>query len=373
MSNSIMYHSVTPETVKDFSEFDNIDVVLTGEGRKLVKNSILLTYELEVKKANVFKTTAQKIRYSHKIGGHSFFESFQISNPSGNIQNLQAYPIFANQVASASLSMNDYYSADLLAEGRGPIPENAEIGCEQVASNNIQATGAAAVDFSNSTQAVRPLIALNRMSGDDYSFDKNGPLRISINCARVVQALNGSDCDGTVSYSLKNFRCRFKSVPDNGKQGAMMMLSYSHIKQTINSLSSNISSRVPEKAVSGVSISFLKQDQETDFNADSYALEKFPNLESVRLLFSDNLSNNISYDMEEHNDMMKRGIRALGSAGHDQCQYQKLLGNDGFIIGQDFSRMVDISQNKYSIQIKSSETQGSPYVAHVYFHSVLSM
>tara|TARA_R110000787_G_scaffold53181_2_gene124765 strand:- start:2906 stop:4042 length:1137 start_codon:yes stop_codon:yes gene_type:complete len=376
MSANIKYHSVVSENDKEsgFQEFDTVDFVLTGEGRKLAKNSILLSYDLQVNStAGTPKAVTDQIRYNHKIGGHSFFESFQVSNPSGVVENLQSYPIFCNQIASATLSQNDYYSLDLLAEGRGPIPENAEIGCERVASDSFTATGAAAISFSDSQQCIRPLIALNRMSGQDYSFDKNGPVRISMNLARIVAALSGGDNSANAEYKLVNLRLRFKSVPDDGAKGAMMMLSYGHIKQTINSNSANISARIPAKAVTGVSVSFLKQADESSFQADSYALNKFPNLEEVRFLFSDNLSNNISYSMEEPNDMMKRGLKALGSAGHDQVQYSKLLANDGFIIGQDFSQTVDISQNKFTTQIKSSHTQGSPYVAHVYFHNILSM
>jgi len=376
MSSTIKYHAVTAENNKDagFTEFDTVDFVLTGEGRKLVKNSVLLSYDLQVNSAaNTPKTTTDQIRYSHKIGGHSFFESFQVSNPSGVIENLQSYPIFCNQVASATLSQNDYYSADLLAEGRGPIPENAEIGCERVASNNTQATGAAAIDFSDSQQCIRPNICLNRMSGDDYSFDSNGPVRISMNLARVVQALNGQDNSNTSEYKLVNLKLRFKSVPDDGSKGKMMMLSYNHLKQTINSNSSNISSRIPAKAVTGCSVSFLIQSSESDYKVDSYALNKFPNLEEVRFLFSDNLSNNISYSMEEPNDMIKRGLQALGTAGHDQAQYSKMIANDGFIIGQDFAQTVDISSNKFSIQVKSSLTTGQAYVAHAFFHNILSM
>ena len=376
MSSTIIYHKVTPETVKDagHTEFDSVDFVLTGENRKLVKNSILLTYDLEVNSAaNTPKTTADQIRYSHKIGGHSFFRNFNVSTPSGSLEELDEYPVFCNQVATATLSENDYYSADLLAEGRGPIPENAEIGCERVASNNAQATGAAAIDFTDSQQAIRPQICFNRMSGDDYSFNKNGPIRISMSLARVVNALHGQDNSNTSEYRLKNLRLRFKSVPDDGQQGKMLMLSYKHLKQTINSNQTNISARIPAKAVSGVSASFILQSDESDYHNDSYALNKFPNIEDLRIMFSDNFSNNISYAMEDHNDMMKRGVKALGSAGHDQAQYQKLLGNDGFIVGQDFSRMVDLSNQKLSIQIKSNHTQGSPYNANVYFHCVLTM
>jgi len=89
MSSTIKYHSVTAENDKDagFQEYDTVDFVLTGEGRKLVKNSVLLSYDLEVNSAaNTPKTTGDQIRYNHKIGGHSFFESFQLLRIYSHIQ-----------------------------------------------------------------------------------------------------------------------------------------------------------------------------------------------------------------------------------------------------------------------------------------------
>ena len=71
--------------------------------------------------------------------------------------------------------------------------------------------------------------------------------------------------------------------------------------------------------------------------------------------------------------MILRGIKALGSAGHDQADYKNLIANKGFIIGQEFSQMVDLSNSKFSTQIKSSELQGQFYSANLFFHNVLSM
>ena len=82
MSANIKYHSVVAENDKEsgFQEFDTVDFVLTGEGRKLVKNSILLSYDLQVNSSfGTPKVTTDQIRYNHKIGGHSFYESFQVS------------------------------------------------------------------------------------------------------------------------------------------------------------------------------------------------------------------------------------------------------------------------------------------------------
>jgi len=81
MSKNIQYHQATPENNKaSFSEFDSIDVVLTVPGRKLLKNSITMDFELEVKTDGAtVKAVGDQIRYNNKIGVHSFFESWSCS------------------------------------------------------------------------------------------------------------------------------------------------------------------------------------------------------------------------------------------------------------------------------------------------------
>ena len=282
--SAIQYHQTTAENnnPSGFTEFSTVDFVLTGEGRKLVKNSITVDFELQVfKTGTTRKVQADQIRYNNKIGTHSFFESWQCSTPSQNLENLQAYPIYVNQVATCTLDQNDYYTAAMLAEGRGPVVNNGEIGCEQVAANGVNDADASN-DVTDPQHCIKPLICFNRQMGDDYSFDKMGPIRISTNLARSLEALSGQDNAAATHYKILNMNLRYKTVPDDGKKSPMVMNSYVHIKQTINSNQTNISSRVPAKAVSGVSISFIKLDRESSYVDDCYNLERLPNLDEVR-------------------------------------------------------------------------------------------
>ena len=374
MAKNIMYHQAVAENNKDsFSEYDSIDVVLVAPGRKLLKNSITMDFELEVKTdGTTAKAVADQIRYNNKIGVHSFFESWSVSTLNGNLEQLNAYPVFMSQMASCTLDDNDYFSADLLAEGRGPTQQNAEIGCESVAANG--ANGALATNDSQLPQyCIKPMISLNRMAGDNWSFDKSGQIRISCNLARAVQAFNGRSATAASSYAISKVNFRFQTVPDNEKQGPMIMKSYVHVKQTANSTVTNISSRVPAKAVESVSISFLKLDRETSPKEDCYALEKLPNIEEVQYLFADNLSNNISYVIDQPNDMLIRGVQALGSVGKNSVSYAKMMGNKSFILGQAFDSVLNLSNQKFSTQLKSTSLLGNAYSVNLFFHNLLSL
>ena len=80
--SSFMYHTVIPENNKgSFTEYDNVDFVLTFEGRALNLNSVRIEGDLTVKQdgailssdANFFKD----IKLDHLAGAHSFVESCQ--------------------------------------------------------------------------------------------------------------------------------------------------------------------------------------------------------------------------------------------------------------------------------------------------------
>jgi len=63
----------------------------------------------------------------------------------------------------------------------------------------------------------------------------------------------------------------------------------------------------------------LEQSKESSAPANGHALEKVPGLERLKILFADQQSNFISYDITEQSDALDRGIKSLASAGHTQA------------------------------------------------------
>ena len=209
----------------------------------------------------------------------------------------------------------------------------------------------------------------------NYGFDKNGYIKVSINFARANQMLFGMDADGTMGYSLKNLRLSYKTVPDDGKDEKVLMRSYFSTKSTIQSQSASIQSRVPSDTVLGVSISFLKQASEGAATDNAYALEKLPNIENVKYLFSDTQNRFISYSITETSDLLDRGIKSLQYAGHSSATQLKLKGNDAFIVGTDFPAPVSLRNQKctFSVGTTSSTLSGTPYLAFLHFHTLISL
>ena len=379
---NILYHSVEPENnAVSYSEFSTADFILTGLNRKMVANSLRLEGQIEVDKAGTAKSNtviaAGEGQWSvdNMIGLHSVVESVTTEVQSaGNIEHLGSYPRYVKLASASSRDANDYMSSDLVCEGRGATVSNGEYAVEPVACLNLDAAGGGLVTTALPSFSIKIENCLNRMTAN-YSFDKHGYIKVSFNFARANQLLFGQDCDGTMNYSLRNLRLSYKTVPEDGVNEKLLMRSYFSTKSTIQSQSASIQSRVPSDVVLGVSICFLKQSSEASPTENAYALEKLPNVESVRYMFSDTSNRFISYSITETSDLLDRGIKSLQYSGHTEATQLKLKGNDCYIIGTDFPSPVSLRNQKFNFQVDttSASLSGTPYLAWLYFHTLISL
>ncbi len=383
MSANIRYHRVDPENnnaINGFTEFNSADFVLTGDGRKMMKNSLRMEFELECRNpAAALKTTAESFSCDNMIGYHGLVESVSVSGEGqlGMVEQLNNYPRYVKMVAAASMDVSDLMDSAMVAEGRGPRQENGEYVLERVVTSNKNASDA--YQFYNANGALKLKCCLNRMSGDDYSFDKYGALRVSVNFARANHFFQGVDAvnaaGATASYKVVNLAMSYRTVPEDGKDMKILMNSYVSVKSTIQSQSSNLQTRVPSDAVMGVSVSFLEQSKESSAPANGHALEKVPGLERLKILFADQQSNFISYDITEQSDALDRGIKSLAYAGHTQANSQKLHANDAYILGTPFNSLVSLRNQKVSVMLDTSfaEMAARPRIAYMYFHTLISL
>jgi len=373
---NIRYHLVRPSNSKDtYNEFDTVTWELVSDGRALVKNSITVEAEVEIfQTGTTRKTSANNMKVSHLVGSHAFFETWTSETlGAGQIETLQSYPRYVNMVASASLDSEDLNNGKFLCELRNPVEEGTAPMIEEQVSYNDNGTHA--VQNTNASFSIKPMLCFNRMSGN-YSFSSKGAIRLSCNLARAIHALYGRNVGADSSYSLKNLVLRYTSVPDENPNERLFMESYVGIKSSINSSDATVSSRVPSKAVNAVSISFLESNHESnDRHVDSYGLETFKLIDEIQYLFNNSQQKFITYSLTDRADMVKKGLESLNSASHSQPDGNKLSGNHGFILGAEFGEYVDLSNQKFTFNIKSADPSiaASLRLVFLYFHQLLSM
>jgi len=375
--SDLQYHLVRPEADNStgFIQFNTIDFLLVADGRKLKKNSVVIEYDVEAFSDNLTTrlAAATQIGVDNKVGGHAFFESFTTEVQSqGVLENIMDYPRWVNMLVSASKNENDCYSCYAQAEGRQVRQEGGSYVLQQVRSRNDN--GSNANQLNDPNFSIRPQIAMNKMSGDDYSFSKNGYVKISCNLARNSNALFGGGAAAS-TYRIKNIVLRYQTVPDNNVQNPILMSSVTSIKQTVNSQQGNILSRVPSDKVNGVAISFLRQSDESDATQNSYELQKFPAIDEVQYLFSDSTAKYVSYVIRDRDDMVLKGIEALNDSGVNMASAPNLKANNGEIIGLPFQEFLDLRNQKFSVQLKttSNDLPTNPRLVYLFFTTLLQL
>lgn len=376
MAQNIIYHEARPMNDSSaFGEFESIDWEIEDVGRKLMKNSIYVEADLEVfSSTNVVNGTFSRIGLTRDIGFHSLYESWQVEAKSQNIQNIQHYPRYANIIETGTGNISTCLTPMSQAEGKQISEESSRYVCQLSSCSHRTASNVVITKPANT--CIKPKICLNSMAGDDYSFAKNGAIRISTNLARNGSALHGRGVGSTSSYRLTNVRLKYMTIPDDGKQGAMMMNSVVSVKQSMNSQQSNLSVKVPAQAVSGVVVTYISQANETGLATDSYKLEKLPLVDEIQYLFSDSQSQYISYNVTDQQDMIKLGVNALSSAGIKvKANSFKTNGDEGVLHGLDFQQSIDLSRQKFGLNLRSSSDKlnSNPFSIYMHFLNVISL
>jgi hypothetical protein len=207
-------------------------------------------------------------------------------------------------------------------------------------------------------------------------YSKSGVIRVTLNMARVNQILWGKDMDGQVTYSCKDLRVTFTSIPeeDADVKTPIRLRTKISMKQSIQSQLSNVALRVPG-ICTGVSCCFLPQAQENSQKADALQISTLPNINSVQFAFNDATSQLISFKLKSDTEIIGNFIRSMVDTGLSTLTPTEWANNEGFGVGVSFNgQAVDLRNQKFSVQINAEGVNAStPYVIYLYFHSFLDM
>ena len=377
--SAIQLHRTLPESSSiAYKPYQTVDFLLDARGRKLIKNSIRIEFDalaLDAVGGNTI-TNVSNVKLENAIGGHAFFDSFTCETENkGVLENLQNYPRHCNMVSRATLCPDDLLSSQFVAEGRGPAEENGNYVLQYVSDNSYVAGQAEVVTRQVAPAfSISPQVCFNRQGGDDYSFDKNGFIRVSMILAPANQAVFG----GAVApkdYTLANMALRYQTREDDGSQGAMLMKSYVNVVSSVQSTATTVSARVPSSQVNGVAISFIKQSNVNAVQPNSYQLEALPQFSTIEYLFNNTLQQYVTYVIRDQSDALMKGLEALETAGHHSVSAETLKANKGHIMGLSFNEFVDLSNQKFTINFKidSDTITTAPMDCMMYFSTLLTM
>ncbi len=383
--SKVMLHRTVPESsAPSYAPFTTVDFLIDARGRKLMKNSIRIegtinastntNQAVPVAAADVV-TFDSNVKLDNCVGAHAFFDSWTSETEQRGVQEtLMNYPRAVSMMARASLAQDDMLDSALLAECRGPSEINGNYVLQPIIDNSFVA-GAAVIpgDRTSPAFSLKPMIMWNRSGGGEYSFDRNGWIRISCILAPNTSAMFGGA--GTQTYTLSDLACRFQTVEDDGIVAPMLMKSYVNVVSSVQSTATSISARVPSQSVNAVAISFVEQANIRDPLKNSYALETFQKFSSIEFLFANTAQNFLTYTVDDQSEAIQMGLDALDSDGHTQVSSKTLKANQGYLLGLNFSEFVDLSQQKFTCNLQSDYglITTNPMDAHLYFQTLINM
>jgi hypothetical protein len=370
--SGLLYHRAEPESKKDsYVEFDALDFnINVGEGRVLVKNSVRLLADLQVRDNGA--RSATDITFDPRCGAHAFIDSVQVAfleGPmAGQKENINNYARYVAMLQTATKCPEDSLNASDVCELKGFNVETTTLYSKGRVTRNSGTKLTNDQDFS-----LKPVCALNKMSGGDLPYSKSGTIRLTCNLAPNRSALMGAAYNQAQDdYQLSNVRVTYQSLPDMGKNQQSIMRTVYNIKNSIQSSFANVQARVPIVADS-VSVSVQQQQREQTSPFSNYLSESPPGLKSVQFLFNDSTNEYITYKIEDRTEILQRYIDSFIDTGHNGVSIDRLNSNQSFGMGLSFNGYVDLSNQKFSVQIDSAIDNTQPYNVYLYFHGIIAM
>ena len=391
---NIIYHQVQAENVKDsYSEYDTVDFILSFENRALICNSIRLEGDLLVNSTGSTPITyANDVCIDPKLGAHTLCSSIitQFQN-SGLVENLTEYPRSVKMNADATKSDNDMLSGDMVCELRSPHKSISHLQILRkipktyggLRNNNFGRGYRNGVDVAHQLPATsyvnpdfsfKPHICINKVNSPNIrlSYQKSGAIKISITLERKFGVLFGRDVNVNCNYNVRNLRMCFTSAPDNTPNAPITMINTLCLKSSLTSAVSNISSKVPA-VCNSMSASFLLQDREYQATFNNNALNEPPNISRLSYMFNDSFNQFVSYEITDRVEILKRGLEGLSSGMSNSQDLTKISSNESFITGLNWGSYIDLSQQKFNVNINSEIVSNEPYIMFMYFHSIINV
>tara|TARA_R110002073_G_scaffold75688_1_gene184546 strand:+ start:976 stop:2076 length:1101 start_codon:yes stop_codon:yes gene_type:complete len=331
----------------------------------LVANSVVLSFDLQVQEPSGTRAVDKQIFFNNNAGAHCFIDSINVSTNLGQLEHISEYSRMVAMFEVASKADNDTFNTSDACEMISTNQKQSTGYCE---GNVTDGTGSAVAIAEDCDVALKPRCVLNKMSGN-LPFSKVGYVKLSVTFAKVLDALFTNESAPTMKYIISNLKCRYKTAPTQNQK--VMMRSVVCLKSSINSSNANISAKVPA-VCNAVSCILLKQGDESSATKDGQTLAKVA-LDSVNFLFSDNLNKHVTYDLTDRGAILQNFVESIGNTGHNRIHANRWKG-DFFGIGLNWKQFIDLSQQKFNIQLKTADVSNTnPYLINMYFHSVTSI
>lgn len=373
LQQQMLYHQVTPQSEKSiYNQFDQVSFLLSvGEGRSLVPNSVRICGDIRVLEAGAGAggTVSTGSRcFSRNVGASAVIDSISVQTQNqGLLENSQNYCRYIEMDSIASLNQLDMNNGQHACELKGVNQASMESIAKGITPSLTTGTAVNRdPDFS-----IKPLICLNKMDRD-LPFSKSGIVTLQMNLQRNMTALFGGLQDTATTYEIRNLKCTYKSIVDPNSNAPVNMGVVYNVKSNILSGTASISANVPA-VCSAVAINFIEALHDSVPVYDSYKCENIDAVTEVQYLFNDSTNSLVAYRITDQQEMVERFLDAMSNSSHNQVSIDNWRANSGFGLGLNFEEGVDLSNNRFTLQLTSGVDNANPCNVYMYFFARASI
>lgn len=367
------YHIVLPSNQKEeYVSYNVVDFECSFEQRKLLGGTVRLLFDVDFENTpDLSKVCA----YDPFVGGHAFIDRIDISFANaGVIESMSEYPRWVSAVSKASLTAEDCgFNSQYVCEGRTASIDLAD----RILKGSTDITSSQSTYNAVLTKpldvSVKLDCALNNMVGDtQLPFVKSGVVRLSVQLSKPTYALFGDEA--SLNYKLKNMRLMYISIPDNGVYSpTYQMRVKTCLPQSVASSYVNISTRAPIVADS-MFATFIQQNHLDQPEFNSLQNELVPLVEELEFIWSDNMSTEFTYKLDNMTDIVENYIRSVNKVvSTNSCSLERLSSNDSYGVGLSFNEYVDLSKTKLGLNLKSAISSSTPFIMYLFFSGLIQL
>ena len=364
LQQRILYHQVNPQSEKaTYNQFDQCAFLLSvGEGRSLLPQSVRILGDIRVNKSADTRSTAGQC-WDKNIGASAIVDSISCSTQNqGLLENIQNYARYIGMDSCATLNEDDMLNSINMCE----LKTVNQLQATQLAKGIKPTLTTGTANTRDPDFSVKPLCCLNKMSRD-LPFAKSGIVTLQINLQRDMTALFGSQQDSNTEYELRNLRVTYKSIADPQDPAPTEMGIVYNVKSNILSGTASISANIPA-VCDAMACSFIQDQHDSVPVYNSYKLENVQGLQEVQYLFNDSTNSLIAYVIRDQQEMVERFLDAMSNSSHNQVSLQKWRSNGAFSLGLNFETPVDLSSNRFTLQLGSNATNLNQYPVNCYMY-----
>ena len=96
-------------------------------------------------------------------------------------------------------------------------------------------------------------------------------------------------------------------------------------------------------------------------------MENIQTVDEVQYLFNDSTNSLVAYQITDQQEMVERFLDAMSNSSHNQVSIDNWRANSGFGLGLNFEEAVDLSSNRFTLQLSSGVTNANPCNVYMYF------